>query len=106
MTALTSSLVVSTELAGKYKIVFLTVTIAAASDTITFTEKTAQAVSFVGPIGCVITGGLDTLFSYCQVSVSGLVVTVASFAAAGTSATDFTGTTVAITLLAKNTATT
>ena len=102
MGAITGTLVGNTEFAGAHKIITLTATVATNSDTITLTAAAhGGVVSIVGIVGAVITGGLDTLFSYLQVSFSGLVITVASFAAAGTVATDFTGTTIALALLVK-----
>lgn len=104
MGAITGTLIGPTEFAGNFRLIVVTATCASASDTITLTEANTGCRSISAVIGAVITGGLDTLFSYLQVSASGLVVTVVSFAAAGTSATDFTGTTVTITLLGNTTA--
>jgi hypothetical protein len=104
MGAITGTLAGNTEFAGDHKIITVTATIAAASDTITLTAANhAGIVSIVGILGATITGGLDAAFSYLQVSYSGLVVTVASFEQDGTAATDFTGTTVEIALLVKMT---
>lgn len=105
MGAITGTLAGNTEFAGEIKLITVTATIASASDTITLTAADhGGAASIVGIVGAVITGGLDAAFTTIQVSYSGLVVTVASFEQDGTAATDFTGTTVAISLLIKTTA--
>lgn len=102
MGAITGTLTGNTEFGGDHKIIVVTATVAAASDTITLTAAShGGVVSIVGILGATITGGLDAAFSYLQVSFSGLVVTVASFEQDGTVATDFTGTTVAVALLVK-----
>ena len=102
MGAITGTLVGNTEFAGDYKIVTVSATIAAASDTITLTAADhGGAVSIAAILGAVITGGLDAAFSYLQVSYSGLVITVTSFEQDGTAATDFTGTTVEIAVLVR-----
>lgn len=105
MGAITGTKVYSGELAGEVQLLHLTATVAAASDTITLTAAAHGGVtSIVGILGATITGGADAAFQSIQVSFSGLVITVASFNEAGTAATDFTGTTVAIALLIKTTA--
>jgi hypothetical protein len=83
---------------GGTKQITVTATVGSASDTITLTTGTHGIASINGIVGAVITGGLDAAFSYLQVSYSGLVITVESFEQDGTVATDWTGTTVAITV--------
>jgi len=105
MGAITGTKVYSGELPGETRILHLTATVASASDTITLTAADHGGVTeIVGIMGAVITGGLDAAFEFIQVSYSDLVITVASFGEDGLDATDFTGTTVAITLLIKTTA--
>ena|SRR3990167_8690037 len=105
MGAITGTKVYAGEYAGEVKILLVTATVAADSDTITLTAAAHGGVtSIVGILGSVITGGIDAAFEFIQVSYSGLVITVASFGEDGLVATDFTGTTVAISLLIKTTA--
>lgn len=99
MSALTTTAVVSTEFAGNYKLVVVTATSLATSDTITLTEVTAGVKSLSYVVGAVITGGADANFCILQVAISGLVITITSLGADGLAATDFTGTTVSISLL-------
>ena len=105
MAAITGTKQYAGEFAGEVKILHLTATIGSTSDTITLTAADhGGAASIVGIVGAVITGGLDAAFTAIQVSYSGLVITVASFEQDGTVATDFAGTTVAISVLIKTTA--
>lgn len=105
MGAITGTPVYIGELGGNVEILHLTATVAAASDTITLTAAAHGGVTEItGIIGAVITGGIDAAFTFLQVSYSGLVITVASFGEDGLAATDFTGTTIALTLAIKTTA--
>lgn len=105
MAAITGTKVYAGELAGETRILLLTATVAAASDTITLTAASHGGVtSIVGIMGATITGGMDSAFQFIQVSFSGLVVTIASFGEDGLAATDFSGTTVSIALEIKTTA--
>lgn len=101
MGAITGTIAKRTEAAGEWKLLSLTATVASASDTITLTAADHGVSEIAAVVGAVITGGLDAAFTTIQVSYSGLVITVASFGQGGTAATDFTGTTVAITVLAR-----
>ena len=101
MGAITGTKVKLTEFAGKNKILALTAPVAAASDTITLTEDTHGCTEIVAILGLVITGGQDAAFTAVSASFSDLVVTVVSVEQDGTAATDFTGTTIALTLLVK-----
>lgn len=76
----------------------ITATLTSASDTITLTAATHGIRAITGIVGAVVTGGLDAAFTSIQVSFSGLVLTVVSLNEAGISATDWTGTTVSITV--------
>lgn len=99
MGAITGTLDGATVFAGEKKLITVTATVAAASDTITLTKATHGISSIDAIVGVAITGGLDAAFTNVQVSYSGLVLTVVSVEQDGTAATDFTGTTVAITVL-------
>jgi hypothetical protein len=99
MGAITGTKLVSTEFAGQYKVVTVSATVASATDTITLTEADHGIASITGVIGAVITAGLDAAFSYLQVSATGLVISVDSFEQDGTPATDFTGTTIQVTVV-------
>ena len=101
MAALTPSTLIATEFAGKYKMVLCSVTVGSASDTIVLTQAQIGAVALVGVIGAVITAGLDAAFTMLQVAVSSLTITITSFEQDGTAATDWTGTTADVTVLAK-----
>ena len=100
MAAITGTLAGNTEFAGARKLITVTAPIGAASDEITLTAAAHGGVSsIVGIVGAVITGGMDADFTSIQVSFSGLVITVVSKQADGAAADEFTGTTVAISLL-------
>jgi len=99
MGAITGVVDSSTVFAGEKKLVSLTATVAAASDTITLTEADHGISSIDAIVGLVITGGQDAAFTAVSASYSGLVITVTSVEQDGTAATDFTGTTIAVTVL-------
>jgi hypothetical protein len=101
MGAITGILAKATEFAGDYKLVSVTATIASASDTITFTAADHGISEIAAIVGLVITGGQDAAFTSVSASYTGLVVTVVSLEQDGTVATDFTGTTIALTVLGK-----
>lgn len=102
MAAVTGTVVKRSELAGEWKIIVLAATIGSASDTIDITAA-AHGITEIGAIlGAYITAGADAAFSYLQVTLTDSnTVTVVSFEQDGTAATDFTGTTVAVALLAR-----
>lgn len=105
MGAITGTKQYAGEFAGEVKILHLTATCAASSDTITLTAASHGGVTeIIGIVGATITGGADTAFLTLQVSFSGLVITVASFGQDGNAASDFTGTTIAVAVLIKTTA--
>lgn len=102
MGAITGTLGSSTEFAGKKKLVTLTATVASSDDSMTLTAATHGIVSLDSIVGAVITGGLDAQFSYPQVSISdaaNMIIRVQTFEQDGTVATDFTGTTIALSVL-------
>lgn len=105
MGAITGTLVGNTEFAGEVKLIVVTATVASASDEITLTAAAhGGAVSIVGIVSCVVTGGLDAAFLYTQASFSGLVITIVSLEADGTIATGFSDTTISVAVLVKTTA--
>ena len=89
MGAITGTKTVLTEFAGKYKILHLTATLAATSDSITLTEATHGITVITGIVGANIKTGMGANFQTLQVSYSGLVITVVSKNAAGAAATTF-----------------
>ena len=100
MAAATGTLAGNTEFAGATKLLTITAPIASSSDTITLTAANhGGATAILGINGSTITGGLDAAFSMIQVNYTGLVLTVDSFEQDGTESTDFTGTTVEISVL-------
>lgn len=101
MGAITGTLGKRTELGGEWKILVLTATVASASDTITLTAATHGVSEIGGIVGLVITGGQDAAFTSASASYSGLVITVTSVEQDGTPSTDWTGTTISISVLAR-----
>lgn len=91
MGAITGTKIKASELAGDTKIYIATCTPASASDTITFVAATHKFRTIFG-VWAQIESGLDANFTLLQVSFSGLVVTIVSKKADGTtSADDWTG---------------
>lgn len=92
MGAVTGTLAGTTEFSGDYKIFKITFVPAAASDTVTLTAAThgLSEILFVIPK---LTAGYDAALAGIFATYSGLVITVVTTAAAGTSATDWTGAT-------------
>ena len=101
MGAIDGTKVKLTEFAGKQKLLLMTATVAASSDTITLTEADHGISEITGILGVVVTGGLDAAFTSVQASFSGLVITIKSLEQDGTAATDFTGTTITVTVIGK-----
>lgn len=99
MGAITGTLVKATEFAGEQKIVVVSATMAAASDTITLTLATHGISTITAILAVQVTGGMDADFQTVQASFSGLVITLTAKNAAGSAATDFTGTTVTVTVI-------
>lgn len=101
MGAITGTLAKATEFGGDYKILVITATVGSASDEITLTAADHGISEIAGIVGLVITGGQDAAFTAVSASFSGLVITVTSVEQDGTAATDFTGTTISVTVLGK-----
>lgn len=100
MAAITGTLAKRTEFGGDYKLFVITATAESASDTITLTAATHGLTEITGIVGQV-TGGLDADFATLQVSYSGLVITVVSKNAAGSSSTSWTDTTYTLFVIGK-----
>jgi hypothetical protein len=92
MGAITGTFAAATEFAGDYKLVKITCIPAAASDTVTLTlaDHGISEILFVIPK---LTAGYDSALAGIFATYSSLVITVVTTAAAGTSATDWTGAT-------------
>lgn len=91
MAAITGTKVYYGEFAGNTKLLEVTGTVGSASDTITLTLAShgVPASSTVTVVSSNIESGMGANFATLQVTVSGLVITVASFNAAGSAATTF-----------------
>lgn len=89
MGAITGTIAVRTEFGGDYKILVLTATPAAASDTVTLTAA-AHGLSEIVFADAHLTAGLDANLTHLQVSWSGLVITIKQLKANGsTNASDW-----------------
>jgi hypothetical protein len=87
MGALSPTIVKRTEFSGDYKILILTATPAAASDTITLTAAT-HGLSEIVYAHAHLTAGLDANLTILQTSYSGLVITVKQLKADGSTSAD------------------
>ena len=87
MGAITGTKTVLTEFGGQYKILHITATLAAASDTITLTAATHGITVITGIVGANIKTGVAATFQTLSVSFSGLVITVVSWREVATAAT-------------------
>lgn len=102
MPQITGTLAEGTEFAGSKKLLTLTATVGTADDSMTLTQAVHGISSLDSIVGAVITGGLDAAFSYLQVTISdatNMIIQVKSFEQDGTAATEFTGTTIALSVL-------
>lgn len=105
MAAITGTKVYAGEFAGEVKLLHITAPIGSASDVITLTAAAHGGVTeIVAVVGAVVTGGMDADFQALQVTYSGLAITIVSKQADGAASDEWTGTTVALTLLVKTTA--
>ena len=100
MGAIVGTKLLNTTLSGKYKLVTITAPVAATSDTIAITQAAHGISAVTAIVGAVVTGGLDAAFTAIQVTLTDdKTLTVVSLEQDGTAATDFTGTTIAVTVL-------
>jgi len=79
---------IATELAGDNKLLLRRVTLASNSDTLTLVRATDKITTIQKVFAQIVNGGASG-FGFVNVSFSGLVITIASFNAAGASATTF-----------------
>jgi hypothetical protein len=101
MGAITGTLVKGTEFSGDYKLLKLTIIPQAASDTVTLTLATHGISEILGVLPH-LTAGYDAALAGIFATFSGLVITVTTTAAAGTSATDWTGATAELYVLGRS----
>jgi len=99
MGAITGTKVLATEFPGQYKVLVITATPAAASDTITLTLATHGITAITTIVSSEITAGVDANLATCNATASGLVITLQTYNAAGGNATDWTGASVRIVLI-------
>lgn len=92
MGAITGTAAGITEFSGDYKVLKITCVPASASDTVTLTAA-AHGISEILFVIPKLTAGYDAALAGIFATFSGLVITVATTAAAGTAATDWTGAT-------------
>lgn len=90
MGALTPTKVGATEFGGDYKIVILTVTPAAASDTVTLTTANSDLSEILG-VFAHLTAGMDANLLTIHATFSGLVITLVTLGADGANASDWAG---------------
>lgn len=101
MAAITNTGGLTTEFGGEYKIVaFDGLVLTSASEALTLTAA-ANSITEIKTVMAQPTGTIDAAFQTVSADFSGLVVTITSFAGAGTAATDFTGTTCNLIVIGK-----
>ena len=82
----------ATEFSGEYKLIsFYDLDLTSSSETLTLTYADNKVSEIQNVVACV-NDGTDSAFQSVNAQFSGLVITIESSAAAGTYATDFTGT--------------
>ena len=81
------------------KIIQVTVVPCSASDTITLTEATHGIKSIKAILSAELTAGIDANLASCSATNSGLVITLLTYEADGTPATDWTSASARITIL-------
>jgi len=100
MAEISDTIVKTTEFAGDYKVQILTATLGSNSDTIVLTAA-ANKISEIVYAKAHLTGGVDAELCWLQTSWSSLTITIASFEADGTVATNFTGATIEVLVIGK-----
>lgn len=104
MGAVTGTKALATEFAGDYKLVRVTFTPAAASDTVTLTQVThgISEIAFVLPkLNNPNTGGAAGLCAEIYATFSGLVITVVTSSSAAAAATNWSGVTAELLVVGK-----
>ena len=102
MGAITGTLVdlVGSAMAGEgEKLVQITCVPSSASDTITLTKATHGISTINGIVSAELTAGIDANLQTCSATSSGLVITLVTYEADGTAATDWTSAAARITVL-------
>lgn len=99
MAAITGTKSYCTSFSGNKKMVVLTATIGSGSDTITVDAATHGIAAVDGIVDAHLTAGMDAACLFLQASFSGAVITVKSFGEDGAAASDFTGTTISVTVI-------
>jgi len=100
MGAISDTIVKTTEFSGDYKIQILTATLVSEDDDIVLTES-ANGISEIVYAKAHLTGGLDDHLTHLETSYDDLTITIKSFEADGTVATNFTGATVEVLVIGK-----
>lgn len=100
MGAITPTVKVATEFSGDWKLLILDVTPASASDTVTLTLATHGVSEIIG-VAAFLKTGFDAALQTIWATFSGLVITVTSETSAGGVATDWTGATAQIWVIAR-----
>lgn len=100
MGAITGTLAKRTEFSGEWKVLKITCIPASASDTVTLTAA-VHGVSEILMVVPKLTAGYDAALAGIFATYSGLVITVVTTAAAGTAATDWTGATAELLVIAR-----
>lgn len=101
MAAITGTPAYHGELAATTTMLTMDFTPGSASDVITLTQATHNVSEIVRIVSVELTAGMDAALTNVSASFSGLAITILTYAAAGTAATDWTGATGTITLLVK-----
>lgn len=98
--ALTGTKVIDSEFSGDYKVLIKTVVPGSASDTLTLVRATDKVTEIVGVFPHLETGQ-DAALAGIFATFSGLVITLTTTASAGTAATDWTGATARLLIVAR-----
>lgn len=100
MGAVTPTVVKLTEFSGEWKLLILAITPASASDTVTLTAA-AHGVSEILAVMPQLLTGQDSALQTILATFSGLVITVITETSAGGAATDWTGATARLWVIAR-----
>jgi len=100
MGALTPTLNVKTEFSGEWKLLIMDITPASASDTVTLTAATHGVTEIIG-VAAFLKTGFDAALQTIWATFSGLVITVTTETSAGGVATDWTGATAQLWVIAR-----
>lgn len=101
MGAITGTKVLATEFSGDWKLLILSIVPASASDTVTLTLAT-HGVSEIIAVAAFLKTGFDAALQTIWATFSGLVITVITETSAGGVATDWTGATAQLWVIARS----